>query len=223
MKEAVLIGATRKQKLPALVCEYTIRKHSSIEIMHSWDREPPEAKYPKSQSATGFSYVRFTLWERMNYEGLGIYVDSDMILFDDIKKIFGCVQPRTPDLYTTPGKQSVIACDCNGQIGVLSSDQIVRMVVSGEWKYGDVMSLRGFCPNYTIPSCWNDLDHYDEYTKLLHYTDMRKQPWVVHDKRPISRYWFNALKEAIAHGYVTRSIVKEEVELGNVIPELAKL
>ena len=39
--------------------------------------------------------------------------------------------------------------------------------------------------SYALPFKWNSLEHYDDETCLIHFTDMPTQPWV----SPIQQEW----------------------------------
>ena len=76
MKKTILIGGTRAQKLPALVCEYSIRRQTKaeIEIVHGYDDAKIDALRPENTTRTGFSFQRFTLPARGNQQPLGLNV-----------------------------------------------------------------------------------------------------------------------------------------------------
>ena len=68
---------------------------------------------------------------------------------------------------------------------------------------------------------WNDFDHYDANTKIIHYKNLYTHPW----KSPGHKYgdlWFQYFKEAKQKGYVTdedlnKAILRSYVrkDLGN--------
>ena len=67
---------------------------------------------------------------------------------------------------------------------------------------------------------WNSLEKYDKLeTSLLHYTDMQTQPWVS-VASPLAYLWVKSLREAIDSGFISFSLVQEEVAKGHVRPSL---
>jgi len=216
MKRAVLIGGSRAQKLPALVCEYSIRSWGSpdVEILHGWDTEPPEPRDPSFRSKTGFSFQRFTLPLRAGYAGLGVYLDSDMILLDSIVPLFDAVSVSVPGLMTTRNLPAVIGVDCARHHW--SAHNILETLDQRKVSYRDLLDLRTFDVERTLPDSWNELDAVRDDTKLVHYTDMSRQCWRVRDKRPVSKVWMDTLKCAISDGFIKKETVAEEVKLGHV-------
>src|SRR4029453_2592406 len=58
---------------------------------------------------------------------------------------------------------------------------------------------------YTIGGldpAWNVFDHFDDETKLIHYTDLYTQPWK-YPNHPYGELWFRYFNEARASGYIT--------------------
>lgn len=222
MKKTVLIGATRAQMLPALVCEYSIRCRSTgVEVAHTFGSPAPEPEMPKNKSKTGFSFVRFTMPKRAGYEGLGVYLDSDMILCESISPLFDMVTPSSP-LVCTKNLPAVFAMmmDYSPRWDVTS---ILIHLDCGYVSYQDLLNLKPFSPDRTIPDCWNSLDELKPDTKILHYTDMSRQPWRVVDRRPVCEMWWNELRRAVADGFIARDILQGEVEAGHVIGDVLKI
>lgn len=57
-----------------------------------------------------------------------------------------------------------------------------------------------------IPKTWNDFNHFDGNTKLLHYTTEPKQPWYCPD-HAFAPVWREHLIESIREGYVTKDMI----------------
>ena len=73
----------------------------------------------------------------------------------------------------------------------------------------------------TLPYEWNSLEHYEQNrTRLLHYTDMPRQPWVCFTN-PLRHFWYQMLQDALDAGFITQDELLREVSLGHVHPRVA--
>ena len=82
------------------VLEWSLRKHSSIDVEIEWmmlSRDPNSFWYSSGDGlegwnttnwATCFSAFRWGIPARCNFEGKAIYMDSDMIILDDIQNLW---------------------------------------------------------------------------------------------------------------------------------------
>lgn len=218
MKRTLLIGASRPQKLPALVCEYSIRKHTQaeIDIVHTFDEVSPEPRKREHRSRTGFSFQRFTLPERAGHEGVGVYLDSDMVVLDDVVELFESI-PKSFSIATTKNLPSVIAIRCEVQ---WDAGRFMAQLDQGAVSYARLMTLEVFGEllSRTIPDSWNSLDGCPPGTKLVHYTNMPQQPWLTNEKRrPVDDVWKTELRSAMRDGFIDEKTVIEEVKLGHVV------
>lgn len=76
-----------------VVLEYTLRKHCSQEVEITWmaqsrDPESPFYGWRTERWSTPFSGFRWAVPDLCNFEGKAIYLDSDMIVMDDIAKLW---------------------------------------------------------------------------------------------------------------------------------------
>ncbi len=125
----------------------------------------PLPKDKKNRPGTGFSFNRFLIPKLAGYHGKAIYLDADMLVFDDIEKLWNVpmgehkvlcsVQSEVPkgwedgrnnDLgdgrYWTPGRQmSVMLMDCERLDW--NVDEIVRGLDDDLYSYKDLMA--NFC------------------------------------------------------------------------------
>ena len=221
MKCTLLIGAARPQKLPALVCEHSIRRYASvsIDIIHTFDEQAPEPRKKEHRSRTGFSFQRFTLPKRAGYEGLGVYLDSDMIVLDDVAELFGSI-PGEMSIACTKNLPSVFAVRCD-RVHWIANNFLIALD-AGMLSYARLMMLDVFGEflSKTIPNSWNALDECPPGTKLVHYTNMLKQCWLTNQKhRPVDDIWKAELRAALKDGSITMETVTEEIRLGHVVPE----
>lgn len=210
----ILIGAARAQKLPALVCEYSIRRQTKMDVsvLHSYAKPAPEPLSIKNRSRTGFSFVRFTLPERAGFNGMGCYLDSDMILRADIAELFALWQAPVT---VTGNLPAVLVVDCKAV--PWKTSEILENLDEGVFSYEKLMSLNAF--GYvarTIPNCWNSLDACPEGAKILHFTDMGRQCWRVRDHRPVSALWRKELEGALSSGFISKAVLDEEIAAGYI-------
>ena len=75
---------------------------------------------------------------------------------------------------------------------------------------------------YGVPFKWNSLEHYDDNTCLIHYTDMATQPWVSCKNR-FGYLWLNELRLMLKNNSISMSEIQKEIDLGFFRPSLFKL
>ena len=216
----VVIGASAEQKLPALVCEHSILRHCpEAKVVQVFDREMPRWS---GGMGTPFSFVRHWVPELCGNQGRAIYLDSDMIVFASVRGLWDLPMDGAAVLYS-PAQFSVLIIDCeilypwplsvvldDLEAGRISYAQVMQMgYLSGRWK------------RPSVPDEWNRLDLYEPNTSLLHYTNMRRQPWLA-EGHPLAGWWFAELVGACASGLVTAEIVAEEIAAGHVISAVAE-
>ena len=221
--DTIVIGASPEQRLCALVCAHTARKHASIPfgIIHSFDRSFPVPTKPENRSRTGFSFVRFAIPEMTGYQGRGMYLECDQIVFRDVAEIFA-IPFGDSTILRPPNQASVLLLDCDRLRW--KTEDIVRGLDDGKYGYRDLMEdLACEDPGLiqkTIPREWNSLERYEHgRTALLHYTNMAIQPW----RRwghPLAYLWLEALADGIRTGSIPKTAVVEEVGSGHVVREV---
>lgn len=107
--------------------------------------------YPDNESGcTGFSNVRFDI-------KYGIYLDCDMIVLGDIADLWA---------YHRPGK-FVCMQDGSTEVAVIDADHRCR----------DKYQQHLLPKEPIIPMEWNVEDKVIPGMKLLHFTDLKMQPW----------------------------------------------
>lgn len=226
----VFVGAEPEQELAVEVLADSIQRYSSIAVdvisLADANIPIPQAQDPKNRGKTPFSFQRFLIPQLCGYEGLGVYVDSDMQVFRDIRN-FWSVTDDDFDLRTVklrPGssrapQNSVLLLNC-GRLKWEIGD-IVSRLDRGEFTYKALMEdmvVNNRPPERVIPHYWNDLEYYEPgVTSLIHYTDMIHQPWVSHNN-PLGYLWFEALFQAVDDGAVSPELVERSIRLGHVRP-----
>lgn len=237
----VYVGTDQSQMLATRVLEYSIRKYASrpVEVVPMCDLKVPIPKDPNNHPRTGFSFSRLLIPSLTGYKGKAIYLDADMLVFSDIAEIWDiptdrspvhCSRQDTPPLawrdngHFQPGRQmSVMLLDC-GQLD-WDINAIVKDLDNGTYDYRKLMFDLCIVPadriGEGIPPEWNSLEHFETgKTKLLHYTDMSRQPWR-RPGNPLRDVWRAYYREAVEAGAIEPSLVEEGIRAGHLLPELA--
>jgi len=191
----VFIGYDPSQHISFEVLRYSLEKHATEPI----DVQPIDAekltdfnRAGDPLASTPFTYTRFLVPYLMGYEGIGLFMDSDMLALGDVSELFHlpmdglALRVRQHDYNPTatvkmggktqtqyPRKNwSSLMLMSNAELEVWSLDEVARQ--TGAWlhrfepipdeKIGDISPE------------WNVLDHMTGPTKLLHYTS--GGPWL---------------------------------------------
>jgi len=237
----VFVGAVERD-LPAVrTLAHSISTRSSVPVHVTplTGVSVPSPRKRENRARTPFSFARFAIPELCNYEGRAVYLDSDMLVFDDIAElatlpfeeagVLCTYQSEVPAAWKDsrwfhPGRQfSVMVLDCE------HLDWDVRAIVggldAGSYTYRDLMFELCIVPEHQIadrvPTTWNHLEHYEAgVTRLLHYTVVPLQPWRS-DDNPLGWLWEAAYRNAVRAGAVPWDEVEELVRSGEVKASLA--
>lgn len=164
----VFIGSHRRFERVEPVIEYSIRKYATepVEIVIL----RPEYFGCEDSGCTGFSKMRWEIPRICNYEGHAIYLDVDMVLQADIKELWAYRAYRTATMYDGSTEVMVINCSNPERVGIIPK----------EWNVEDYAATP------------EDL----ETAKLIHYTDLKTQPWFYDHPKPwLTKIWFDLEKE----------------------------
>ncbi len=227
----VYVAATEAQMLAVKVLEYSIRKHASMTVkvqsLHESGIQAPRPRDPNNWPRTPFTFQRFLIPQITGYRGRAIYMDSDMQVFDDVRKLW--MQPFNGASLLAVGDTagtgrrpqfSVMLLDCTKLRWEIAD--LVRRLDAGELTYEDLVYEMRVADKVsaTIPAHWNSLESYREgSTSLLHYTDMDTQPWV-YAGNSNGTLWVQDLIEAVDAGFISADYVREHVSRGWVRPSL---
>ena len=226
----IFIGSDPSQALGAKILEYSIRKRSTLTaVFDTMQSVPvPQPRDPKNQPRTQFSFSRFVIPALAGYRGRALYLDADMLTFSDLRELwempFGDanVMYALPEDPSRPKQTSVMLLNCERLKWDI--EKIVADLDEGRYDYEGLMRDMRLEPEFAvqpnIPPMWNSLEIYvPGKTRLLHYTDMKYQPWV--DRRnPHADLWVDTLREALDTGFVTQTELEEAVQDGYVRPSL---
>lgn len=223
----VFIGSGEASLLERKTLIHSLKKHSKrkLEIYvfngthNSIEREgqtPVLANMSlnvKYRNYTEFSNYRWLIPEICKHQGRAIFLDSDMVCLSDIGDFFdapmnGCDMLAKSEAYkgNAAWGMSAVLFDCSKcrfdlesifaevDRGLFTNTDFHQMspkfLVAHPFKIGPID------PN------WNSFDHFDSDTKLIHYTNLRTQPW----KFPGHKHealWFKYFNEARTTGVIS--------------------
>ena len=226
----VYVAATASESLPVKILEYSIKQHCSatVHVMALCDAniEIPVPTSVANRSRTPFSFQRFLIPKIQEYTGRAIYLDSDMLVFKDIRQLWN-LSLGDSDVLTTYSESasgrkpqfSVMLLDCNKLTWDIN--EIVSQLNSGTLNYKKLMYDFTLAKTRSaiVPS-WNTLESYKHgSTALLHFTDMNTQPWVSHIN-PLGYLWVATLRRAIQDKVISHDFIEAEVAKGHIRPSL---
>jgi len=225
----VFIGSGEASVLERKTLIHSLRKHTKRELdiyvfngtHNSIERndEPPVlaemSMNVKYRNYTEFSNYRWLIPSICNHQGRAIFLDSDMVCLKDICELFDADMSGHSMLAKAEAYKgdmswgmSNILFDCSKCNFDL--EQIFRNVDQGLFTNTEFQQM---APNFlaqhpyslaALDSNWNSFDHYDENTKLIHYTNLRTQPWKFAGHKHES-LWFKYFNEARKSGLITIS------------------
>jgi hypothetical protein len=178
----IFIGTDQRMGVAERALENSIRAQTEEELEFTWMRAGdegyewgPQPVVPytgdKKLWATGFSGFRYIVPELCNYEGRAIYLDTDMILMEDIFELWAWSLKKTQAIAGSVGNE-VMVFECE----MFADAWWPRDVRGCDIKdLATTLAIR----KDSLPPEWNVVDGkgfgYD--TKLSHLSDMRTQPW----------------------------------------------
>jgi hypothetical protein len=227
----VYVGSMPEQDLATMVLEYSIKKNASLPVevmpLYKGGITFPMPRDPKNKPRTPFSFQRFQIPELNGFKGRAIYVDSDMQVFVDIKDLWARDMKGADVLsaYESSGSSrrpqfSVMLLDCEKLKWNVTN--VVEGLDRGDYSYEQLMYEMKVAKSVdpAIEHEWNSLERFEAgSTKLLHYTDMERQPWLFR-VNPLIPVWVRELREAIEEGYISWGELRKQIAAGNVRPSL---
>ena len=236
----IYLGTQIEQSLAVAVLSHSIRKHTQalVEITPLYEAvatagiQIPTPHQPHLRPRTPFTFQRFAIPALCNHQGRAIYLDSDMLVFQDINILLQ--QPFTtaqgtadhllsvpePASSNRPPQYSVMLLNCE-QLD-WDASQLISQLEAGKWSYEQFVLEMAPAQDKSamLPPGWNDLERYSSgQTALLHYTDMPRQPWLS-TLNPLCKLWCEELLQAIADNTISRATVCDSVARGWVRPSL---
>ena len=226
--------------LGALVSRYSLRKRSAhadqfdVKLVEVKDhpcmleregqlyRRDGEMRPWLNDDLQSFTPLRFTPPQLMGYEGRAVIMDPDIFAIGDIWELLQrdmagaaiVCRPKTG----RKGRQgafasSVMLLDCAQLKHWQFESNFAEMFEPVKRDYMDWISLKLERPGSigALENQWNDFDHLDDNTKLLHNTKRKTQPWKTGlkiDYRPADtfqlfppRHWLRRGRRALFGDY----------------------
>jgi hypothetical protein len=227
----VFIGSGEASALERKTLMYSLKKnsqrplavyvfngtHNAIEHEGAPPRLAPMSLRVKYANFTEFSLYRWLIPQLCGHEGRAIFLDSDTICLGDIGELFdmpmnGAAMMSIKAYDTGEWGPSVLLMDCAKCRFDLEA--ILDEIEAGRYTYSEFTRLAetflAIHPHGIgeLDQKWNSFDRYDEQTKIIHYTDLMRQPWR-YDGHPYGDLWYRYFAEAIQRGFVTETDINK--------------
>lgn len=221
LERKTLIYSLRKHSSRELDIQVFNGTHNSIEALNQPPRLSGMSLRVKYHNVTEFSLYRYLIPLVCGYQGRAIYLDSDMICLTDIGNLFDEPMGKNAILARQDRgdwMSSVMLMDCS-RCEEFELEQIVDEIDQKRYSYKDLSLLRSEflrsrrCTVGVLDSNWNSFDHFDQHTKLIHYTNLLTQPW----RSPAHRHgelWFRYFREAIDMGEIPEQVIDLSISRG---------
>jgi hypothetical protein len=219
----IYVGASEDQYIPTKVLEFSIKKYSSINVnvipLYKALSEK-NIQIPLS-TPTPFSLQRLYIPLLNNYEGIAVYLDSDMLVFNDIKNLidshdhkFNLCSAPAPPKSGRRDQFSVFTVDCSK-----AKWDPEKLVEEAAHNYKKILFQFEFEQSKLkcLPWQWNSLEYFDSNTNLIHFTDMDKQPWISTENSN-KDLWVKYLKETINSEFIEYEDVYNSVKRNECRP-----
>lgn len=231
LERKVLIHSIRKHARSPVKIWVFNGTHNSLETENSPPVALPMSLTVKYLNITEFSNYRFLIPQLCGFAGRAIYLDSDMICLSDIGELFNAdmagahflAKPFKGPRGDSRWGLSVSLFDC--ERCRFDVDHCADEIASGLYLYNDLHQMTpAFLSHHpfaigAIDVRWNDFDHHDTHTKLIHYTNLYTQPWKFRGHRH-GALWFSYLREARDAGAVSDADIDLAIRRGYVRPDL---
>lgn len=208
----IFIGWDPREAEASDVLEWSLQRHSSIplEIYHLKRDAIPWLRNDDRPGSTQFTYSRFAVPWLCDYQGLALFMDSDMLCLGDVAELAGLSmgglalrvrkherhpqsavkmdgQPQV--MYPRKNWSSLMLMDCRmlrlwtpETVGTRPGSWLHRFEAIPDWAIGD------------LPAGWNELFRYREgETKLLHFTEYN--PIMNPGQHPDEQLWLEARQQ----------------------------
>lgn len=240
LKPTVFIHTNHKQRLGAVISRYSLLRNSKntdkfdVKFIEVKDypcmaaregqkyRRDGEMRPWLNDDLQSFTPLRFAPPELMNYQSRAVVIDPDIFALSDIWELLSrdmgdaaiMCRPKSG----SKGRKgafasSVMLLDCDKLDHWEFEKNFNEMFEPVKRDYMDWVSLKLEGPSTValFENEWNDFDHLDENTKLLHNTKRKTQPWKTGlkiDYRPADtfqvfppRHWLRRGRRALFGDY----------------------
>jgi hypothetical protein len=204
VKPCVFVHTNDRQIVGALVSEYSLRRNSArpdafdVRILRHEEQPCFAAREGqrylrdghwrvwKNDDLQSFTPLRFLPPREMGYQGRALVIDPDVFAVGDVCELLSrdmggkaiLCRRRSGWKKKTCYASSVMLLDCE-QLRHWDFEAAFAELFEGRRDYADWICLR-LEPEPSIGAfedAWNDFDHLDAHTRLLHNTRRWTQPW----------------------------------------------
>lgn len=227
-KIRIFIGEEPNQWLATEVLRWSILRHTKAPVeIKQLQYIPFNLNLPAS---AGTAFYRFYIPEACGFEGRAIYLESDTLILSDIEELFqldmqekGALATSLRDSSSNSGKHTnVMLLDCanlkNWNLKFWSSMIAVQQDLYHKtmWAMNGGLNENDFGD---LPAYWNDFDHVDNTTKILHFANFQTYPWKK-PGHPYGAFFLRELKSGIESGQIPQDLVEKEIKRGSVYSTL---
>ncbi len=200
MKKGFFIQSNKKQILGAYLAKYafekTYRGSDPVEVHIMLVEDIPmfskftgqsfirkadtnDVRKADPEDLQSFTLTRFLPPELMGYVGRAVVIDPDIFALHDISELYdmdlgsaSLAACRKKDAWDS----SVMVLDC-AKLKHWNVEEWLTKLTRGSIDYDRIMTLKDEHNVLEIPRKWNDLDHLDTQTRMIHTTNRITQPW----------------------------------------------
>jgi hypothetical protein len=242
----VFIGSGEASLIERKVLQYSIQKNCKCPVevcvfngthdaLEHPGKPPQRLNMPlsiKYLNITEFSSYRFLIPDLCNFQGRAVFIDSDMLCLRDISAFLTMNMNGAQFL-----SRRAYDKDAWGPSVMLIDNSACRFdlqlyfdeISNGRYKQKEFMQFqKAFLAVHPfkigeLDKSWNDFDNVSESTNIIHYTNLRTQPWK-YTGHPFGDIWFTYFNEARHEGWLTeedidkslsRAYVRANIREGN--------
>jgi hypothetical protein len=244
----IFVGAGEKSRVELAVLEHSIARHAhgpyelfAFNGTTGQVSRDGQVVFERGQLApvqghrfaTEFSLFRYIIPELCGYTGRAVYLDSDMVCFADVAALaatplpngawFAARKNAYPEIGPDRYALSVMVMDCARCRFDLPA--IFKGITGGKYTYTHFSQMEPrFLRHFPIPiepldDAWNSFDFRDASTKLIHYTDLERQPWRF-PFHPHGQVWHEYMLGALESGRLDRQVLNDALAKGHVRADL---
>lgn len=200
----------------------------------------PDAWRGRIRGSTAFSFARFAPPALTGFGGRAIYCECDMLALGDIAELWDhavdgpfaavphAAQRGAASPFQRSGFMSSVIVFDSTRCRALDIVSITDRIRDGRLEYQDAISLTDrFLSEMGIdvaplPAMWNDLERPLGDTKILHFTDFDRRPWL-HPGQPGGRLWTDAYIDCVRDGVLDEEQLRAARRAGNISMRVASL
>lgn len=223
----IFIGQEPYQWLAAEVLRFSIQRRTKVPLeIQELNQLPIKLNFKVVKSS---AFCRFFIPEACNYEGKAIYLDADILVLDNIQKLYelplqgkGALARPVHEESQSGYYTSVMLLDCahlkNWNVKLWSGLVNVQSSLYHDTIWGMPKGLNGNDFG-DLPREWNELDDADSNTKIIHFTNIQTNPWKKAG-HPHAKLFLKELKAAIDAEEIPIDAIEREIAQGAVYPTI---